>query len=81
MKIPLINDSKGQPSATMTAFVLGFIVVNLKLILAGITIKSFTLGAFSGSEYSMCIAALGAVYVLRRSAGKEENKEENKGDE
>ena len=50
----------------MTAFVVGFVVCNLKLLLSGMTIGDFTITPFTGSEYSMAIAALGGVYVLRR---------------
>jgi hypothetical protein len=72
MSIPLLKDSDGKRSVTMTAFVLGFIIVNLKLMLSGLTIKGISLGVFTGSEYSLAIAALGGVYVLRRKGGKEE---------
>lgn len=63
----LIKDSKGDPSVTMTTFVLGSIVVNLKLILSGMEIVGYKMAPFTGGEYSAAIAALGGVYVLRRS--------------
>jgi len=63
----LLKDSSGKKSATMTAFVVGFIVVNTKLILSGVEIGGLTLAPFTGSEYAAAIGALGAVYVLRRS--------------
>jgi len=66
----LLKDSSGKKSVTMTAFVLGFIVVNAKLILSGITIGSITIAAFTGSEFAISIGSLGAIYVLRRT-GKE----------
>lgn len=34
----LIKDSDCKPSVTMTAFVIGFLVVNAKLLLSGVTI-------------------------------------------
>lgn len=34
----LIKDSAGKPSVTMTAFVTGFVVVNAKLLLSGVTL-------------------------------------------
>jgi hypothetical protein len=70
MKFPLIKDSKGESSTTMTAFVVGFIIVNVKLLLSGMVIKGFTFEVFTGSSYSMAIASLGAIYVLRRSTDK-----------
>ena len=67
MKLPLIKDSDGKRSITMTAFVLGFIVVNLKLLFSGMSIAGIELASFSGGEYAAAIGALGAVYVLRRN--------------
>ena len=64
----LIKDSKGKKSVTMTAFVLGFIVVNIKLLFAGLVITGVgDMAEFSGGEYAAAIAALGGIYVLRRS--------------
>ena len=63
----LIKDSKGESSVTMTAFVLGSVVVNLKLILSGMEIMGYKMAAFTGGEYAAAMGALGAVYVLRRS--------------
>lgn len=74
----LIKDSDGKPSVTMTAFVTGFIVVNLKLIVSGLTLAGYKMAPFTGVDYSAAIGALGAVYVMRRSGG---SKEENSGQE
>lgn len=70
----LLKDSSGNPSVTMTAFVLGFIVVNAKLIFSGMTLGGLKIAAFSGSEYALAMGALGAIYVLRRSSTKKEDK-------
>jgi hypothetical protein len=35
----LLNNTDGKKSVTVTAFILGFIVVNLKLLISGLTIK------------------------------------------
>jgi hypothetical protein len=72
----LIKDSGGKPSVTMTAFVTGFVAVNFKLLMSGVTISGFTMTAFTGGEYAAAIGALGAVYVMRRSTGKAEKKDE-----
>jgi len=66
----MIKDSSGKPSITMTAFCIGFAVVNLKLLVSGVEIMSYKMAAFSGSEYSLSIAALGSVYILRRNLNK-----------
>jgi hypothetical protein len=63
----LISDTAGKKSLTATAFALGFVVANAKLLLAGMTIYGFSFGTFSGVEYAAAIGALGSVYVLRRS--------------
>lgn len=63
----LIKDSTGKPSVTMTAFVLGFLVVNTKLLLSGSTVFGFTVGDFSGVDYAAAFGGLGAIYVLRRN--------------
>lgn len=63
----LIKDSSGEPSVTMTAFVVGFVTVNLKLLISGLTIGSYTMSTFTGVDYSAAVAALGAIYVMRRA--------------
>lgn len=65
----LLKDSSGEPSVTMTAFVTGFIVVNLKLLISGLTIGGYKMAAFTGGEYAAALSALGAVYVMRRNFG------------
>jgi len=63
----LLKDSSGKKSATMTAFVLGFIVVNLKFLFSGMTIHGFVIAPLSGVEYAAAVGALGSIYILRRS--------------
>lgn len=63
----LVTDSDGKKSLTATAFILGFAVCNLKLVFSGMEFGDFTLSPFSGTEYAAAVAALGAIYVLRRS--------------
>ena len=74
----LLRDTAGNKSSTLTVFVLGSIIVNLKLVFSGMTIGSLISASFTGSEYAMAMSALGAIYVLRRSTDpvkKEENKD------
>jgi len=63
----LFKDSSGKKSVTMTLFVLGSLVVNLKLIFSGMTLGGLALAAFSGTEYAVAMTALGGIYILRRS--------------
>ena len=72
----LIKDSSGKKSVTMTAFVMGFIVCNVKLLVGGMTIGGLTINAFTGGEYAAAIGALGSIYVLRRNFGKPDGSEE-----
>ena len=71
----LMKDSSGKKSVTMTAFVIGFIVCNIKLLFAGLTVGDFSLAAFTGSEYGIAIAALGSIYVLRRRNNNDSEKD------
>lgn len=63
----LVKNTDGKTSLTATLFVVGSAIVNLKLILSGMEIGPVNLAAFSGTEYAAAMAALGGVYVLRRS--------------
>jgi len=77
----LLTDTAGKKSATLTAFVIGFVIVNAKLILSGVAIGDLTLAEFDGADYAAAIAALGAVYVMRRStAPKVEEKQQGGGE-
>lgn len=72
-----MTDSSGKKSATLTAFAIGFLVVNVKLLLGGLSIAGFTMSAFSGSEYGIAVGALGSIYVLRRATNSN-NEEKSK---
>ena len=74
----LINDSSGKPSVTMTAFVLGFLVVNIKLLISGLTIAGYTMAIFGGGDYAASMSSLGGIYVLRRNFGNPEKSSEEK---
>lgn len=70
-----LKDSNGKPSITTTAFFLGFIVINLKLILSGVDYKGIKFSDFTGSDYGIALASLGAVYVMRNKDKVNEVKE------
>lgn len=63
----LLKDTSGKKSTTLTAFVLGFVTVNIKLLASGLTVAGYQMSDFSGTDYGAALAALGAIYVLRRS--------------
>lgn len=73
----MLVDSDGKPSATLTAFFIGFLVVNFKLLVSGLTIMGLGFGIFTGGEYAGALGALGAIYVMRRNLSnvKKEEKE------
>lgn len=74
------TDSDGKKSVTVTAFILGFVIVNIKLLASGLTLGSYTMSAFTGSDYAMAIGALGAVYVMRRNGNKKKKDEAKDGE-
>jgi hypothetical protein len=69
-----LKDPKtGEQSVTLTAFVVGFGVATLKLLLSGLEITSTVkLAQFSGSDFAAVVGAVGAVYWARRNAGSTE---------
>lgn len=71
----VIRDVKtGKPSYTVTAFVIGFLVVNIKLLFSGMQItETFKMSDFSGVDYAACVAALGSIYVLRKNKSIKDN--------
>lgn len=71
----LIRNTDGKKSLTATAFALGFAIVNLKFLFAGMSFGLLTVSPFSGVEYAAAIAGLGGVYVLRRQNEKSEKNE------
>jgi hydrogenase/urease accessory protein HupE len=67
-----IRDPKtGEKSVTITAFVAGFGVATLKLLLSGVAVGSVTLQPFSGSDFALVVGALGAIYTARKYSDKE----------
>ena len=54
-------------SVTTTLFVWGFLICSLKLLVAGMTFDKLSFSQFTGVDYAAAIAALGAVYSMRRS--------------
>ena len=75
----LLSNTGGDKSLTATAFIIGFVVVNIKLLMAGVKIASITMSAFSGAEYACAVGALGAIYVLRRNAIDKNGKSDDQG--
>jgi len=62
-----IKDTNGKKSITATVFLYGMIIIHFKLMFAGMEVGKFVIGAFDGGDYAAAVAALGSIYVLRRS--------------
>ena len=62
----IIDPKTGRPSVNLSAFVVGFVVCTAKLLLSGIKTDIITFEQFSGVDYSAALAALGAIYVMRK---------------
>lgn len=66
------NVKTGKPSYTLTAFMVGVFVVNLKLAVSGIEIRGLKMSDFSGVDYGTSIAALGGIYSLNKHLNKKD---------
>ena len=56
-----------QPSVTLTAFVTGFGVAVLKLLMSGVQITAtYKFPEFNGVDFASVVGALGVVYSMRR---------------
>lgn len=65
-KFLIINKKSNEPSYVLTASVFGFIFVNFKLLLSGVSIGTFKLDTFSGTDYAASIVALTSLYVSNK---------------
>ncbi len=66
-----IKDPKtDQPSVTVTAFVVGFVIACLKLLVAGVSVGNISLSPFSGSDFAAVVGALGLIYAARKHTDK-----------
>lgn len=71
-----LKDPKTQePSVTLTAFSIGFLVSVFKLLFSGVSIGTLTLSPFTGVDFGAAVGALGAIYWARRSKDIPETKE------
>lgn len=75
-KLILKDVKTGKPSYTVTAFVFGFWVINIKLLLAGMEITDkIKMSEFTGMDYAAAAAAVGSIYVLRKNKTIRDNDE------
>lgn len=71
-KLIISNVKTGQPSYVLTAFIVGVAIVNIKLLLSGITIKEITSSTFTGVDYAASMGALGSIYSLNKHLNKKD---------
>lgn len=74
-KLVITNVKTGRPSYILTAFIVGVLIVNLKLLFSGIEYNGIKIPVFDGTDYGASMAALGGIYGLNKHINK---KEENK---
>ena len=57
----------GKPSYTATMVVVGFFIINFKLLMSGIQITdTIKMSDFSGIDYSTALGALGGIHLFNK---------------
>lgn len=74
MRFWLKDPKNGKESVSLTAFAAGFGVATIKLFVAGLTVGSFTMSAFTGSDYALVVGTVAGLYWARRKDNKTEPK-------
>ena len=69
----LTDPNTNKKSVSLTLFVLGFLVACGKLIFSGVEVHGIVLSPFTGLDFGAVVAALGAVYSVRRNSHKKGN--------
>lgn len=65
--LSIIDDTTGKLSYSRTMVLVGFLVVNAKLIFSGINIlDKFKISDFSGVDYGASIAALSGLHIFNK---------------
>ena len=69
-----LKDPKtGKKSVTLTLFLIAFMVAITKVLLAGLTIKELSFGAFTGADFAAVVGAMGGVYGFRKFTDKDKD--------
>ena len=68
MKLPVLKNTDGKPSASFTMMIVGFIVVTLWLLLSIVEkIGGFQIRPFIGSESALFLELLYTLYFARKN--------------
>jgi hypothetical protein len=63
-----IKDPKtGEKSVSLTAFMVGFSALLLKLLISGAVVSDFNFGVLSASDFAIAISPLAALYWGRKN--------------
>lgn len=62
----LTDPKTNKKSVSLTLLITGFTVALVKLLVSNSTIYGFQFGAFSGSDFSMVVGTVAALYFSRR---------------
>lgn len=65
-KLIIKNAETSKPSYTTTAFISGFLLISLKLIVSGLTIRGYKMSDVSVSDWSMGVAALSSMWIANK---------------
>lgn len=65
-KLIIKNQKTMRPSYTTTAFISGFAIICIKLLLSGITIHSYKMSDVSITDWSAGVAALSAMWISNK---------------
>lgn len=72
----LVNKKTGKPSYSTTMVVVGFFLINIKLLFSGIEFKGIKFDSFTGVDYSACLAAISGLHLGNKMVNnKSTNKE------
>ncbi len=75
-KLIIKNVKTGQPSYTLTMTIVGFLVINVKLLFSGIEVMDkFKMSDFSGVDYAAALSAIGGIHVFNKKVTRETQKE------
>lgn len=78
MKIPILKNKDGVPSYTTTITVIGFFVINLKLLFSGISLPhDIKMSEFSGVDYAAALSAIGGIHLWNKTIVRTKNKDDD----
>lgn len=66
-KLIIKNVKTGKPSYTLTMVLIGFFVINVKLLLSGVQItEKIKFDIFSGTDYAASLAAISGLHIFNK---------------